>query len=704
LLSVSIQDIQQDPQDTSNFYLANIYQVLADPNRSNISTSLPASPPPFSPPNFAVWVNGLWFMSLVISITCAIIATLLQQWARRYLKVTQTHYSLHKRARIRTFFAAGVEGSLLPHVAAALPTLIHVSLVLFFAGLAVFLWNVNITIFKVVLSWIGVCTALYGCTMLISILCRDSPYYTPLTPLALPVILVIGWVFYVSLVIFFSPLVLWEGFFHDLPPLPERLSKCIRLILHFQRTIEMTREEAALESPAELDTRALTWTFGRLDEDHELVRFFSGLPGFHTSKVVKEPLRSLADDQKWELLSGLIGFLDRTFSSDLKAEVKCQRADLCGKVIDLVCPSGAFPEVLLGLASNDRFGTVQSADILNFVKRWDDCKDEDTTLVIHAIVSIVVTRAQQHDDPWFNLASNEMAVPEPVLRSYASHGDSLSLAIVIHIARQQFTHFRTQSWPYLEIMRVLKSVSSFDVQDTSPELQHEFCTLWNEMVRKAPDQNDWTITWYILRPLRGIYIALHQDTISAPTRFSASTSDYNSILYKRTSYPVCCVPDHTLDDTASTIFPLIVQFHDDALVTASPTSPIAPFLSLPAPPQVHENLVTVPPLDNSHPTHHTIDSLTISLTSPDPSNATAIQDAVTAGITTSYLTPETSTSAPPSSTASPHASTSLQYTADLLTPSDSPNLPSPASGPVLDNIVPTGPSLSAYFSMTQTDL
>ncbi|KAH9017463.1 hypothetical protein EDB83DRAFT_2321036 [Lactarius deliciosus] len=54
LISVSIQDIRPNPQDTSNFYLANIYQTAADPN---ISTSLPASPPQFSPPNYAVWVN-----------------------------------------------------------------------------------------------------------------------------------------------------------------------------------------------------------------------------------------------------------------------------------------------------------------------------------------------------------------------------------------------------------------------------------------------------------------------------------------------------------------------------------------------------------------------------------------------------------------------------------------------------------------------
>ncbi|KAH9055307.1 hypothetical protein EDB87DRAFT_1335325, partial [Lactarius vividus] len=181
LISVTIQDIRQNPQDTSNFYLSNIYQTLADPNRSNISGSLPPSPPPFSPPNYAVWVNALLFLSLVISISCALLATLLQQWARRYLKVTQPRYSLHKRARIRAFFFEGVDKFLLPWAVEALPALLHVSLFLFFAGICVFLWHVNLTIFKSVVSWIGICTALYGCITFVPVFCHDSPYHTPLS-------------------------------------------------------------------------------------------------------------------------------------------------------------------------------------------------------------------------------------------------------------------------------------------------------------------------------------------------------------------------------------------------------------------------------------------------------------------------------------------------------------------------------------------
>jgi hypothetical protein len=48
-------------------------------------------------------------------------------------------YSLHKRARIRAFYAEAVarEKLLLPWTVETLPTLLHISLLLFFAGLVV---------------------------------------------------------------------------------------------------------------------------------------------------------------------------------------------------------------------------------------------------------------------------------------------------------------------------------------------------------------------------------------------------------------------------------------------------------------------------------------------------------------------------------------------------------------------------------------
>lgn len=43
LISVSIQDLQQHLQDTSNFYLSNIYRTMANPNIFNFTPCFPVA-------------------------------------------------------------------------------------------------------------------------------------------------------------------------------------------------------------------------------------------------------------------------------------------------------------------------------------------------------------------------------------------------------------------------------------------------------------------------------------------------------------------------------------------------------------------------------------------------------------------------------------------------------------------------------------
>ena len=628
MISVSIQDIRKNPQDTSNFYLAGIYQSVLDPNRSDTLSSLPASPPPFSPPTYAIWTNSLWFLSLVISLTCALLATLLQQWARRYLKVTQTRSSLHKRARIRSFFAEGVKKSHIAWIVEALPTLVHISLFLFFAGLVVFVWNVNLTMFKVVLSWISVCTVLYGFITIVPIFQHDSPCYSPLTPLAKPV------VFMILLVLAFLH---YFFFYRFLRSFFELFGCCGSTSVIFGHlfswfvevldTILRSPDKTALKSSSEIDTHALMWTFDSLDEDHELERFFSGLPGFHSSKVLKQPLHGLNDRQKLRLLEAVIRLLDRTFSSNLLPDqVKCRRADICDNAMKLLDTPDAFPNIVRRLASEDEYGPLQSAKIVDFIRRWGSGKGECSTLD-QTIFSIVVARVQQHDDAWFALASDQLGVQETVLRSHAARGDNLSLAILIYVTRKQFNHFGDSSWPSNTISGVLSAASKLNVQDTSPELQHKFCALWNRIVRRAQNNNNFKMSEHILRPIRHAYIRLHEGTNSAPTYFSAPTREDHDILDVPASYPLCNVTGHGHHGSSTTSLP--PDSHDDpSLSLTSLASPAAPPFPLPAPFHVDESLTTVPPHDNSHPIRQTPQSFRIPVTSPDPASAGAMRDPV----------------------------------------------------------------------------
>ncbi len=110
--------------------------------------------------------------------------------------------------------------------------------------------------------------------------------------------------------------------------------------------------------------------------------------------------------------------------------------------------------------------------------------------------------------------------------------------------------------------KVLELVSEFDIQDTLPTPQHDFCNLWNEIVhlaRNSPDSRFLSVSIAILKNVHNAYITLHQDTNSAPTAFSSSTADDDHVLILSSSYPLCNISGHHLHPATQTIRPPITS-------------------------------------------------------------------------------------------------------------------------------------------------
>jgi hypothetical protein len=117
-----------------------------------------------------------------MSLSCALWTTSLQQWARRYLRRAQpSRCNPEKRARMRAFFAEGVEKMHVPWAVEGLPTLLHLSLFLFFGGLAIFLFEVDREVVSYVIWWIGLFSLVYGMITLVPLIRQDSPYNSPLS-------------------------------------------------------------------------------------------------------------------------------------------------------------------------------------------------------------------------------------------------------------------------------------------------------------------------------------------------------------------------------------------------------------------------------------------------------------------------------------------------------------------------------------------
>ncbi|KAI9447652.1 hypothetical protein H4582DRAFT_1802153 [Lactarius indigo] len=98
----SYKQLSLDSSVTTNALLTQISQQLANASTGTHLAGVAAqNNQSFKPTASAVRVNVMWFLGLILSLTCALSATLMQQWARRYQELARRRGAPHKRARGR---------------------------------------------------------------------------------------------------------------------------------------------------------------------------------------------------------------------------------------------------------------------------------------------------------------------------------------------------------------------------------------------------------------------------------------------------------------------------------------------------------------------------------------------------------------------------------------------------------------------------
>ena len=545
MLTISFPDLKPNSQDTSAFYLENIYQLqfFSNPNVSHLSIpSTLAEPPAFSPPRYSIWVNSLWFLSLIISLSAALDATLFRNWAIQYISITQPPwYTLPERARIRSIFAKGGLGPYTLWGKSWEPNYLQFSLLLFIIGGLIYLFNINRTVFYAVIWWVGYMTISYTDHTVVVFGEPHDLFHTPLAWPGLKIYLGIAYVVF-QVCTCIPPLrVLRDNIKRHHRDLSIRYSDGILLGKRTQI------KEIALKPSSETDTLILERILLTLDEDSALETFFDAIPGFCNSKLCILPLSFLV---RTKLRQASDGFLNRTFSSNLVSEsVRANRLITCLNAAHAALGSSAVSEILDNIGHLDE--APQSVEIGHALRVWGHRGDHD--LKVQQTVAHIIGRARQRDNRWIMLVKEELGVPDDLVRDSAAHGDSALLFILIHVSRQAN---RASSWT----PGVLSSLSKFDIRNTLPAVQHDFCTLWNEISREARNQinqgSSSTLSSTpvkILRDIRHIYIALHQGTDAVPAAFSASTDSSDSILVQLSSYPLCDIASHHPDSTTHPI-------------------------------------------------------------------------------------------------------------------------------------------------------
>jgi len=343
LVVVSMPDLkppsnQEFLTSLSTYYLQTMTRMLANPGQiytgEIYDTDLESDFSSTAPGKAATWVNLLWLLSLLISLTCALLAISIQQWARRHAEVTPPRYSLYKQARLRAFFTTGIERRKFDLILRTLPLLVHLSLLIFFAGFLVFVFELTADaghpIFIISCCWIGFFNAAYLFVTVLPIFKPDSPYYTPLSiPVAHIYSATRGAVFYI----------LWTT--TRLSPVRKATPEYVQRSKDRYRDLSswgMMRfaEENAGEETSEIDGDVLKRTLDALNTDDDLEQYFESVIGFCSSEVVEDPQQSLDILGRGRLAEAVDEFWNNTsFSASISESVKKRRLILCRRLIEV---------------------------------------------------------------------------------------------------------------------------------------------------------------------------------------------------------------------------------------------------------------------------------------------------------------------------------------------------------------------------------
>lgn len=148
----------------------------------NTTSPSSLSTTPFSPSLAVLWINALWFLSLVISIASAFYVMLVQQWVRRYNRMTKDLPSEHVHIRFPLFL--GAQKYRLSHAIGLTNVPLHTSMFLFLSGLVIFLFTISHTIATVVAVGIGLFGLAYFVLTILPGIDEFCPYFTPMSDIS----------------------------------------------------------------------------------------------------------------------------------------------------------------------------------------------------------------------------------------------------------------------------------------------------------------------------------------------------------------------------------------------------------------------------------------------------------------------------------------------------------------------------------------
>jgi hypothetical protein len=478
----------------------------------------------------------------------------MQQSTRRYIRVTQLPGCARKRARIRQYMCDNA--GTLPFLLAtdAVPTLLHLSVFLFFAGFLILLRHISHTVFNVVAVWVASCVVVYAYITFLPIYHPVSPRYAPISSLAYHV--------YAN--------VLYPAF-KSLSSINRgiRNTDVRRHAAHLLERLEKKAEEIVLEKSPKLDAKILESLLDTLGRDSEREMFFEAIPGFYDSQEVhvNDVKKNLSECRTFfdNFRRTVHQFLDQTLSSSSVSElVRCRRLLAClnatHRVLGDVEDTSITNQII---CSRNWTEMPPSPEIAHILIGRRHSSDSWIALIGSCIIARILVSVESYHDTWMALARSQLEVTEEVFKGYLENENSVSLANLIKTTRLLFEEG-------LHFQGILPFISGFNVKEAHPELQHDFCNLWNEIVKKSKHSG---YCIFILNEICHVHEALHHTAPTAITALPTSTTANNGGLLIRPSFSLCANPPSYHPPNASRQVAAVATSSSLSPLTIHPPSP-----------------------------------------------------------------------------------------------------------------------------------
>lgn len=258
------QSLQPDFAAQSAALLTQLVLLQQGSPASPLSSSTDFTPDPVSR-----WVNGFWFTSLAFSLVTAFVAVLIKQWAQNYMSVVSG--TPQEQVRVRQFRYLGIQRWQVPAIVGLLPVLMHIALLLFFAGLVVFLSPLSLATALITGVIAFIAYAAYIVANLLPLRFPDCPYKTPLS----------DYVYTIhrsTLRLYFGALRACRGLWirrqKHMPP-PSSLSTPV------YNSLKHMHECAIERCIEEMDAKSLTWLYSTTSNPSVLNIVLQSISGLH---------------------------------------------------------------------------------------------------------------------------------------------------------------------------------------------------------------------------------------------------------------------------------------------------------------------------------------------------------------------------------------------------------------------------------------